>query len=123
MPHLLLTWLICFVALALAVGGLAVWYRLIGSEFDGKDFWFEVGVIGFAAAAQRGVIAGLRAMEADSGAVLGDAMMLMAVVATFFIYKVTHYEDMSDTEIFTICLVNIASWLALTMLADAVLGG
>ncbi len=122
MPHLLLTWLVCFVALALAVGGLAVWYRLIGSEFDGKDFWFEVGVIGFAAAAQTGVIAVLQAVESEYGAMLGRAMLMFGVLATFVIYKLTHYEDMSDMDIFTICLVNIASWFALMMLADALLG-
>jgi len=122
MTTFLTAWLICTLALGLSVVGLVIWYHLIGFDFGGKGFVFEAIVVLVTAALQAcGVLLG-RYLYEKTRSINADAVILIAITCTGFVYKLTHYEQMSNLELGTLIVANFGSFILLRLLAGSILG-
>ena len=100
MTQYLLIWLLCAVTLAVAVAGLHVAYRLLGSDFGTEGLVKETVTLLVASALQAGVFYIAWAVyDPESPQRLWTFVRIFGVLVVVLVYKLTHLTDMDAVEL------------------------
>jgi hypothetical protein len=117
LPLFLTAWLIAAIALGLALLGLSLVYRLLDSDFGTEGWGREIGLVIFTAGVQALAFLFIVRLTGGSGGAYFRAAELLAFGITFVVYKISHFQEMTEVELAILVATNSAVFLLLDFLA------
>lgn len=93
-------------AITITVIGLHLAYRLSGSDFGFEGVVKQIVIVLLITATQAGIAAGVTSLDLPDQSITARLALIAPLIATYVFYKFTHFDSMSDFDIFILVSVN-----------------
>lgn len=108
-------WLVCAAALAVAVGGLTLTYRLSDTDFGTSGLRRETVIVLIVSALQAATFLGVNALLGYESRWASRSSAAIIIVLMYVTYKLSHLEEMDEQEIGLLILTDLGIVLLVSL--------